>query len=35
MKNVLNDEELLAIDGYFRATNYISAAALYLKENEH
>ena len=33
MKNVLNGDELLAIDGYFRATNYISAAALYLKDN--
>ncbi len=34
MKKVaLNEEELKKIDGYFRATNYISAAALYLKDN--
>jgi len=32
-KLTLNEEELKAMDGYFRATNYISAAALYLKEN--
>lgn len=33
MEKVLNDTELKAIDGYFRATNYVSAAALYLKDN--
>ncbi len=34
MKQVtLNKEELKRIDGYFRAANYISAAALYLCDN--
>lgn len=31
--NTLTKEELLGIDGYFRAANYISAASLYLKDN--
>ena len=30
---VLTEEELKAIDGYFRAANYVSAASLYLKDN--
>ena len=30
---VLDKEELNLIDGYFRATNYLSAACLYLKDN--
>ncbi len=30
---VLDNEELKLIDGYFRATNYLSAACLYLKDN--
>ncbi len=30
---ILSDEELNLIDGYFRATNYLSAACLYLKDN--
>jgi len=29
----ITKEEIEILDGYFRATNYISAAALYLKEN--
>lgn len=33
MESVLTKEELKQIDGYFRATNYLSAAALYLKDN--
>jgi len=34
MKKVhLTEEELRSIDGYFCATNYISAASLYLKDN--
>lgn len=32
-KVTLSEEELKRIDGYFRATNYVSAAALYLKDN--
>ncbi len=32
-KNVLTEKELKAIDGYFRAANYVSAASLYLKDN--
>ena len=32
-KVTLSEEELKKIDGYFRATNYVSAAALYLKDN--
>ena len=30
---VLDKEELNLIDGYFRATNYLSTACLYLKDN--
>ncbi len=30
---VLDNEKLNLIDGYFRATNYLSAACLYLKDN--
>ena len=30
---ILNEKELKAIDGYFRAANYVSAASLYLKDN--
>ncbi len=33
MTKVLNEKELKAIDGYFRAVNYVSAASLYLKDN--
>lgn len=34
MKKVtLSKEELESLDGYFRATNYLSAASLYLKDN--
>ena len=33
MISVLNEEELKAIDGYFRACNYLSAAQLYLLDN--
>lgn len=32
-KKALNEKELKAIDGYFRAANYVSAASLYLKDN--
>ncbi len=32
-KLTLSKEELASIDGYFRATNYVSAASLYLKDN--
>lgn len=32
-KSKITKEELEILDGYFRATNYISAAALYLKDN--
>jgi len=31
--NILSDEELKQIDGYFRAVNYVSAASLYLRDN--
>ena len=30
---ILTEKELKAIDGYFRAANYVSAASLYLKDN--
>ena len=30
---ILIEKELKAIDGYFRAANYVSAASLYLKDN--
>ncbi len=33
MTKVLSELELKAIDGYFRAVNYVSAASLYLKDN--
>ena len=33
MTKVLNEKELKAINGYFRAVNYVSAASLYLKDN--
>lgn len=33
MTKILTKEELEVIDGYFRASNYISAACLYLKDN--
>lgn len=32
-KLTLSKDELKAMDGYFRATNYLSAASLYLKDN--
>ena len=31
--NALNENELTAMAGYYRAVNYISAASLYLKDN--
>ena len=33
MKKVLNKKDLEAIDGYFRATNYLSVGQLYLLDN--
>ena len=33
MNNVLSSEELKKIEAYFRATNYLAAGELYLKEN--
>ena len=33
MERVLNDEMLKSIDGYWRATNYLSACQLYLLDN--
>ena len=33
MINVLDEQELKCLDGYFRASNYISAAQLYLLDN--
>ena len=33
MKNVLSKEELESIDGFFRASTYLSVAQLYLKNN--
>ena len=33
VKNVLNDDELESIDGFFRAANYLSCAQLYLLNN--
>ena len=33
IKNVLSEEELKKIDGYFRAANYLSVAQLYLYKN--
>ena len=33
MANVLSDEEYKKIDAYFRASNYLAASELYLKDN--
>ena len=33
MKGYLNQEELKSIDGFFRASNYLSCAQLYLLDN--
>ena len=33
INNVLNEEELTSIDGYFRALNYLSCAQIYLLNN--
>ncbi len=33
INNVLTNEELVSIDGYFRAANYLSCAQLYLLDN--
>ena len=33
IKNVLNEQELDSIDGFFRAANYLSVAQLYLLDN--
>ena len=33
MERILKDKELEKIDAYFRATNYLAAAELYLKDN--
>ena len=33
ISNVLTNEELISIDGFFRAANYLSCAQLYLLDN--
>ncbi len=33
LENVLTNEELISIDGFFRAANYLSCAQLYLLDN--
>ena len=34
IKNILTEEELLSIDGFFRAANYLSCAQIYLLNNQ-